>query len=144
MSTIALTLNMQPHPKERPRCFCRHGKAHTHNSDIYIAWQNEAQFSLRQQWEGEALLAVKKLSIQFYGNHAGKDLDNILGAVMDALVHSEVLAKDNLTCINHIETAWERSRFGRIEILIELPEETLQPRVRPETVTLAGRRVSIT
>ncbi|HEY9640324.1 MAG TPA: RusA family crossover junction endodeoxyribonuclease [Coleofasciculaceae cyanobacterium] len=143
MSAISLVLNMQPHPKERPRCFCRQGKARTYNSDVYTAWLNQAQISLQKQWQGEALNAVKKLSVQFYGNHSGKDLDNILGSVMDAMVHAGVLAKDNLSCINHIETAWERSPDGRIEILIELPE-TLQPRVRPETVSLAGRKVSIT
>ena len=121
-SRVELTLDLYPYPKQRARVTHK-GTFHIH---AYQDWLKEAIFQLRQQWKSQPLQSISKLSVQFYGKSARSDLDNLVGAVMDALVKAEVIRNDNLTVINHLETAWERSRDNpKIEIILDLLEHPL-------------------
>lgn len=121
---ITLTLDISPMPKARPRAMIMGGRIHSHHSHEYLAWMQEASGQFAIQWAGNPTIkAIKKLSIQFWGNSAKCDVDNLAGAVMDALVKAGILFTDNVNSIPHLETAWERigkQESPRIEVILEL------------------------
>jgi Holliday junction resolvase RusA-like endonuclease len=57
----------------------------------------------------ETLQWIKKLSMQFYGWDRRYDLSNLFKAVEDAMVKAGIMRDDNLTVIQHIESAWEKA-----------------------------------
>lgn len=115
-STAKLVLKLPPCSKHRPRVTCNG----TYYAAPYQRWMAAAVNELRQQWKNQPLKQVQKIDFCFYGNHAGKDLDNIVGAVLDAMVKSDVLINDNLNVVKSISATWERSTTQQIEVTIIL------------------------
>jgi len=96
------------------------------------------------------------LSFEWLVKSRANDPDNLSASakfICDGMTYAGVITKDSLMVIQSpvihhygkgndevIVTVSDRP----IYTLILAEEETLQPRVRPETVSLAGRKVSIT
>lgn len=79
-------------PKARPRAW----NGRNLIPKKYRQWKKGAIAVFSQQWQHAPLSGVD-VSIQLSGKHSRRgDLDNISGAILDALVQSEVLKDDNL------------------------------------------------
>jgi Holliday junction resolvase RusA-like endonuclease len=84
-------------PKARPRV--TYGRAYMPQN--YRDWKECAIADLAQQYQGkEPMAALSEVSIALTGKHSRRgDLDNIAGAILDALVQARILANDNLTVV---------------------------------------------
>ncbi len=79
-------------PKARARTTAN-GTYHPHR---YKSWKENAVFDLESQYTGAPLSGVS-VSVEFHGKHRrNSDLDNMLGAILDALVQAGVLKDDSL------------------------------------------------
>ena len=80
-------------PKARPRV-TRHG---TFIPKKYRAWKLGAIAEFKRQWGARAAITEPvAISISLRGKHSRRgDLDNIAGAILDALQDAEVLRNDN-------------------------------------------------
>lgn len=124
-----IRLPLAPVGKARPRCVCRHGKAATHMPSAYVAWKRQAVAHIRQQWRREQLTRPVVLSVVIV--HArptrkprttlapdvwrsgeripadrSPDIDNAVGAVMDALTDAGVWLDDRLVVELHASQWW--------------------------------------
>jgi Holliday junction resolvase RusA-like endonuclease len=83
-------------PKARPRLSS--GRAILPQN--YREWKNGAIASLiRQKEQGVSLpINCARIEIELSGSHLG-DLDNIAGAILDALVQAGIIKDDRLSCI---------------------------------------------
>lgn len=80
-------------PKARPRVVDRRAFM----PQNYTDWKDRAIYSLRTQYIGEAIAVPVSLDVVLLGKHLRKcDADNVIGAIADALVQSEILADDNM------------------------------------------------
>lgn len=96
------------------------------------------------------------LSFDWQIKSRANDPDNVAASakfLMDGLTQAGIITKDSLMIIQ--SPVIHNYSKGNDEVIVTISdrpiymltlveEETLQPRVRPETVSLAGRRVSIT
>lgn len=104
MQTIILTLQGRVVPKARPRL----SKDKVHLSSNYRSWRDIAETELAIQFNGRPTINKAIVEIQFLGNHRG-DLDNLAGAILDALVAAKILKDDRLSyvcklIVEHIES----------------------------------------
>jgi Holliday junction resolvase RusA-like endonuclease len=106
MPSETLRLHIPPYPCQRAQV--ANGRAYY--KPAYQQWKQEAKKVCRDYWKGrEPLLKIVKLSMQFYGWSRAYDLSNLFKSVEDAMVAAEILRDDNLTVIQHIESAWEKA-----------------------------------
>jgi len=83
-------------PKARPRF-----SGHAYTPIKYKEWKDNAIKQLSQQYRGQPLNDCA-IRIIFYGNHRG-DLDNLAGAVLDALTQAKIIKDDSLKHVKHLE-----------------------------------------
>ena len=94
-------------PKARPRV-TRSGHAYLPSS--YAHWKRAAIAQLTGQWRGGPIDQPVAIGIILTGRHSRRgDCDNISGAVLDALVQSQILIDDNLI---HVPQLGVRLEYG--------------------------------
>lgn len=95
---LNLWLDGRVSPKARPRV--SNGQAYLPNA--YRKWKNDAVLELLCQLDSRECLPIAvpvAVEIALTGiSHRG-DLDNLAGAVLDALVEASVLTDDRLSCV---------------------------------------------
>lgn len=106
MPSENIRLYLPPYPCQRAQV--ANGRAYY--KPAYQRWKQEAKSACALHWKGRpAITQVEKLSMQFYGWSRAYDLSNLFKAVEDAMVSAGILRDDNLTVIQHIESAWEKA-----------------------------------
>lgn len=91
--SLSLWLEGKIIPKKRPR----HNGNHSFLPNAYRDWKNAAALLLRSQYN-QKTIEKASITIKIYGDKRG-DLDNLAGAVLDALVQAEVLKDDRINCV---------------------------------------------
>jgi Holliday junction resolvase RusA-like endonuclease len=100
-------------PKARPR---GRGKQH-YLPDDYREWKEAAIGQLRQQL-GPLRLSGIRLNVLLKGKHSRRgDADNIVGAIMDALVQGEILANDNLVAVTALSVELQHSPLPPVALI---------------------------
>ena len=84
-------------PKARPRL----GRGGVHLPANYRDWKENAILELLTQSRLPEPLAKAKVSIAIGGGQRG-DLDNIAGAILDALVQSGILLDDRISVVSKL------------------------------------------
>lgn len=84
-------------PKARPRINGRQA----YLPSGYRTWRNTALIELLAQEKPVNPMNSVCVGIKFYGFHRG-DLDNLAGAVLDALVEAEIIEDDRLSVVNEL------------------------------------------
>lgn len=97
-------------PKARPRVTSKG----TFMPESYQNWMKGTVWELisiwREKYQSIKLNFPLTLAIHLEGKHSRQgDLDNIGGAVMDALVKAQILPNDNVNCINHLTISFNYS-----------------------------------
>jgi Holliday junction resolvase RusA-like endonuclease len=106
MSSETIRLYLPPYPCQRAQV----ANGHAYYKEAYRVWMADAVKDFKRQWRGRNKInRLDKLSMQFYGWSRAYDLSNLFKSAEDAAVKSEVLKNDNLTVIQHIESAWEKA-----------------------------------
>lgn len=96
---IKLILDGEVQPKARPRVT----KNGTFMPREYKDWKDEAILQFQNQFKKEPIPKVEKVEVRLIGKHSRRsDADNLLGAILDALVQGLVLKNDNLVCVNEV------------------------------------------
>ena len=90
-------------PKARPRS--AEGKR-TYMPADYKKWIKEMRAQMAEHWTDHPLNKVNVLWVKFYGP-ARSDLDNLLGAVMDA-GNGLIWRDDRVSIIARVEAEWEK------------------------------------
>lgn len=91
---ISLTLLGAVVPKARPRF-----SGHAYLPKRYRQWKTEAITQIIAQLPpGWIPLERSHISLELIGSHRG-DLDNLAGAILDALVKSETIKDDRVACV---------------------------------------------
>lgn len=106
-------------PKARPRL----GKGRAYLPQKYRDWKDEAISQLLTQSRPPDPLVKAEVSIYIGGGQRG-DLDNIAGAILDALVQAGILLDDRISVVSKLSIAHhrERSPGASIEISPPTPE----------------------
>jgi Holliday junction resolvase RusA-like endonuclease len=91
--SLSLELTGRVIPKQRPRF----SKGHSYLPSGYRNWKDAAIAQLLTQYTGTAFTRVA-VTINILGSARG-DLDNLAGAVLDALTQSGILVDDRLSCV---------------------------------------------
>ena len=107
-------------PKARPRFSSR---GHVHMPPKYAEWKQEAVITLR----GLTHIVSSKVSLQITFVNAlrgNADCDNAAGAIMDALVESEVLSGDSVATIPELIARSYKEKKPKIkpQTLIEISD----------------------
>ena len=84
-------------PKARPRL----GRGGVHLPANYREWKNKAILELLAQSRLLEPMSKAQVSIAIGGGQRG-DLDNIAGAILDALVQSGILLDDRLSVVSKL------------------------------------------
>ena len=129
MPILSFTLCGVVVPKARPRLSIDR----VHLPLKYRHWKNNAIAELTKQREGMEVnfpLYGVAIAILLRGkHHRGSDIDNIAGALLDALVQAHILKNDNMTAVSELSI---RLHHGEdepkifIEILSEMPSPHTQ------------------
>ena len=108
---ITLNLTHRIVPKARPRF----SKGRCYLPTNYRQWKAKAVEELKAQW---GALPLSKAHITIEIPQQRGDLDNIAGAVLDALTEAGIIADDRMSCVEelHIKKAEEE-----IKIQIDIP-----------------------
>lgn len=93
---IELILNGPIVPKARPRFSGR-----VYLPERYRIWKLNAIAQFLLQYDG-APIQKASVQIDLHGPLRG-DLDNLAGAILDALVQSEVILDDRLSCVPKLQ-----------------------------------------
>lgn len=88
--------------KERPRF---HG--HAYHSKEYKAWLRQTRALMSEWWIDQPLAKVKVVCAHFYGPARG-DVDNKLGAVLDAGT-GVIWQDDNVNVVDFATTRWTKA-----------------------------------
>jgi Holliday junction resolvase RusA-like endonuclease len=91
--TLKLTLMGRVIPKARPR----HNGSQSYLPSGYRDWKASAIAELRCQYQ-QSPIPKAEIAITIVGSARG-DLDNLAGAILDALVQSGVLKDDSCKCV---------------------------------------------
>jgi Holliday junction resolvase RusA-like endonuclease len=107
-----LTLAVPLKSKERPRF-----GGNAYMSQAYRQWKKEARRQVLEQWEGPPLTPIA-LSMVLRGPQRG-DLDNLAGAVMDAMT-GIAYPDDSVTHIRRLLVTWEKAplKDQRIQVIV--------------------------
>lgn len=124
-SIFKTRINAKPQGQARPRVFFKSGRvwAFSKKNDFYNACKNEfikQFFKIKRTITSPVFI---KSSLHFKTKEKGfymhkPDIDNILKAIMDALVESNIISDDNLICKTEVEKLCDAESFAEIEILI--------------------------
>jgi Holliday junction resolvase RusA-like endonuclease len=95
-------------PKARPRF----SKGHCYLPKNYREWKAEAVVELREQWQGPPLSRAH-VTIELPKQRG--DLDNIAGAVLDAMTEAGIIADDRMSCVEALSI---KKTEGRINIQV--------------------------
>lgn len=101
-------------PKARPRVT----KNGTFLPARYRAWRlrAEGEFTVQAQ---QMATPIKRANIEIVLGGAGRgDIDNIAGAILDALVGAKVLLDDRLSCVPSLQIRHEKGDKTGAKILI--------------------------
>jgi Holliday junction resolvase RusA-like endonuclease len=115
----ALSLNIwlegRVTPKARPRV-TRNG---TYFPRRYQDWRQSAQAQILAQVSDRSWLPIPRaaVKVQLQGAHRG-DLDNLAGAVLDALVFGGILLDDRISCVPRLSV--EHQSKGQQGCWVEL------------------------
>lgn len=111
---MLLTITGHIRPKARPR---RTNFGVTSCPD-YRSWKENAIAQLRLQLPQQYQI-VKECSIEiwFYGALRG-DIDNLAGAILDALVQADVIEDDRLSLIKELKVKHEKRKEKGCDITI--------------------------
>jgi Holliday junction resolvase RusA-like endonuclease len=90
---LQLTLTGRVIPKARPR----HNGNQSYLPSGYRDWKESAIAELRCQYQGQPITKAA-IAITIMGSARG-DLDNLAGAILDALVQGDILKDDRLSCV---------------------------------------------
>ena len=105
-------------PKARPRF----GNGRSYLPKRYRLWKENAIVLLKEQLP-DGFKAIEKCSIDvvLHGSMRG-DLDNLVGAVLDAMVQSKIIKDDRLSILRKLTIEHHPSRIKLTEIsVITLP-----------------------
>lgn len=103
-------------PKARPRFWKKGDRVLTPLR--YRNWKKQAIAKLTLQWR-EPPVEKFKLSIVFGAIGQRGDLDNLAGAVLDALVQARVIKDDRLSCCAELNIKFVSTKAGVNVIEIE-------------------------
>jgi Holliday junction resolvase RusA-like endonuclease len=103
-------------PKARPRL----GKGRAYLPAKYRDWKESAILELLSQSPPPDPLVKAEVSIAIGGKQTG-DLDNIAGAVLDALVQSGILLDDRISVVHKLSISHYRERSPGAEIELISP-----------------------
>jgi Holliday junction resolvase RusA-like endonuclease len=107
-------------PKARPRF----SGGHTYLPAKYRHWKEKAIEDLKAQKKELPTLSKASVTIVVH-NQARGDIDNIAGAVLDALVQAGVLQDDRLSCIPELTIVCERTKDKQKKTLIIIGDSRL-------------------
>lgn len=105
-----LWLPFRPISKARPRF-----SGHAYTDKVYASWKKDVTAYLQEWWTEPTVDRVNVLIAHFYGPARG-DLDNRVGAVLDALVAANVISNDTVGVIpalvlRHIKAPVKEARI---------------------------------
>jgi Holliday junction resolvase RusA-like endonuclease len=107
-------------PKARPRL----GQGRAYLPQNYRDWKDDAIVQLITQSLPAQPITRAEIAIAIGGKQTG-DLDNIAGAILDALVQSGVLLDDRLSVVHKLSIAHHREREPGASIEISPPTPEL-------------------
>lgn len=87
----------------------------------YKKWIKELRAQMAEHWTEPPLHTVNVLWCKFYGP-ARSDLDNLLGAVMDA-GNGLIWKDDRVSIIGRVEAEWEKAPPANSKILMKVFHE---------------------
>lgn len=120
-SSLIYHLNHRIVPKARPRLSAS-GRAFLPKN--YRDWKTNAIECLRSQHLPPQPYQRVTIDVALFGNHRG-DLDNICGAILDALVQAEILQDDRLSVVTAIAIRhYAAANFKTIITISELDNKT--------------------
>jgi Holliday junction resolvase RusA-like endonuclease len=102
-------------PKARPRF----SGGRTYLPAKYRDWKTQAIEALRAQWELGPPIAKASVTILVLNQSRG-DIDNIAGAVLDALVQAGVVQDDRLSCISELTIMSEKTKDREKKTIVSL------------------------
>jgi len=106
-------------PKARPRF---NGET-TYLPEDYRQWKETTTIELIRQIKNKKIEVPIKgpihLVIEYYGRAQG-DLDNIAGAIMDALVNAKIIDNDNVKHIPKLSIEFERTSIKSARTIIKI------------------------
>lgn len=128
-------------PKARPRV-TRNG---TFLPIAYSQWKSAAIVQLQRQAGDRALLLTEaEIGVSLSGKHSRRgDLDNTIGAILDALVQAKILKDDSMMHLTgaSIRLFWNKNQAPKAEILITCSQvnadfcySALSPREKPVSI----------
>lgn len=97
---ISVNLEMPPSANR----IWRRGKGNTHRSAEYVAWRSNAAKEVLAARKGRVLVKPVKVEIGIRRGHKGRDLDNQLKPLLDALQLGRLVVDDNQ--IHDIRLSW--------------------------------------
>ena len=107
LSVAEFNFHIPLKPKARPRSV--DGKQPYMPAD-YKRWVKEMRAQMAEHWTDKPLNTVNVLWCKFYGP-ARSDLDNLLGAVMDA-GNGLIWRDDRVSIIARVEAEWEKAKIA--------------------------------
>ena len=116
MRSISLALDIRPCAKARPRvtrngCFM---------PKPYVLWRKEFVRQMKAQWDGVPLVGRLEVTARFECKKSLRpDLDNAIGAVLDALQDAGTVPNDSAVRVLHV-SAIENTGKDRLHILLDL------------------------
>jgi Holliday junction resolvase RusA-like endonuclease len=110
---MQLTLTGRVIPKARPR----HNGNQSYLPSGYRDWKESAIAQLQCQYQGQPVTKAA-IAIQIHGSTRG-DLDNLAGAILDALVQSGILVDDRLSCVPKLTITHVPSKAPGATLYIE-------------------------
>ncbi len=106
-------------PKARPRIT----KNGTFMPPKYRQWKKNAIARLVNQTNERGLINIE-VKVELVGKHSRRgDADNIIGSILDALVQSEIIKNDNLTCVTSISLTLSYSKIDPYSIITILDND---------------------
>jgi Holliday junction resolvase RusA-like endonuclease len=100
-----------------PKARARHRGNQSYLPANYRQWKDSAIAELRCQYHGSSLPKAAVRS-QIHGSARG-DLDNLAGAVLDALVQSGLLVDDRISCVPQLEVKHVSGKHQGASIQLE-------------------------
>lgn len=106
-------------PKKNSRVVCRKsGKSFPNKR--YIAWQKEALVQIARAGKPQKPIALCNLTLTLYhADNRGRDADNALSSVLDALVDAGVIEDDRWQVVRAIKVENKRSDSARCVVKID-------------------------
>lgn len=108
------TFNIPLKTKQRPRFAARNA----YMDKPYKSWIKEMRALMAEHWTAPPLETVNVLWVQFHGPARG-DLDNLLGAVMDA-GNGLIWRDDRVSIIARVEAEWKQAKTKQQSIQMKV------------------------